>query len=262
MFYPHYSLRFAEATRITLSLISLWGRVGLAGIFAALFALPLLAQNGAPVSGASASRAAARAMRPPVLFERNDGQADERALYVAHGLGYSLFLTREGAAMVLHAPRKDADGSTRTSDYAARLSFIGANPHAEVAGIAELPGNSNYFSGSNPGLWKTGIPRFSRVLYRDIYPGVDLVFYAHDGQLEFDFNVAPGANPDVIRLESAGRADLADARRRNSPPSWQPRSDDAEKAEGLPAGRASRSPCDPGGVLGAERRSDLPLGQV
>ena len=191
-------------TRITLSLSSLCRRVGLAGIFAALFALPLLAQNEAPVSGASASPAAARAMRAPVLFERNDGQADARALYVAHGLGYSLFLTRDGAAMVLHAPRKGADGSTRTSDYAARLSFIGANPHAEVAGINALPGKSNYFSGSNPALWKTGIPQFSRVLYRDIYPGVDLVFYAHDGQLEFDFNIAPGANPHVIRLESAG----------------------------------------------------------
>jgi hypothetical protein len=191
-------------TRITVTPISVWRRVGLAGIFAALFALPLLAQNGAPVSGASPSRAAARAMRAPVLFERNDGQDDERALYVAHGLGYSLFLTRDGAAMVLHAPSKEADGSTRTRDYAARLSFIGANPHAEVAGIDELPGKSNYFSGSNPALWKTGIPQFSRVLYRDIYPGVDLVFYAHDGHLEFDFNVAPGANPDVIRLEAAG----------------------------------------------------------
>lgn len=206
MYCQRESLRFVEIkmTRIKLSLIPFWRRVGLAGIFAALFVLPLLAQNGAPVSGAPASPAAARAMRAPVLFERNDGQADERALYVAHGLGYSLFLTRDGAAMVLHAPRKGADVSTRTSDYAARLSFVGANLHAEVEGIDELPGKSNYFSGSNPALWKTGIPQFSRVLYRDIYPGVDLVFYAHDGQLEFDFNVAPGANPDVIRLEAAG----------------------------------------------------------
>jgi hypothetical protein len=201
-------------------------------------------------------------MRAPIFFERNDGQVDERALYVAHGLGYSLFLTRGGATVVLDAPQKDGNGSPGARGYAARLNFIRANPHAEVAAINELPGKSNYFSGSVPKLWKTRVPQFGRVLYRDIYPGIDVVFYARDGQLEFDFNIAPGANPDVIRLKSAGRADLADARRGGYHPSRQPRSDDAEKAECLPARRASGTSSDPVGVFGAERRTGLPLWPV
>ena len=228
-------------TRITLSLSSLCRRVGLAGIFAALFALPLLAQNEAPVSGASASPAAARAMRAPVLFERNDGQADARALYVAHGLGYSLFLTRDGAAMVLHAPRKGADGSTRTSDYAARLSFIGANPHAEVAGINALPGKSNYFSdqilryGKRASLNSRAfcMRRLSRRRPCFLCPR-----WAAGIRLQYRSRRKSPRHP----LGVSGCTDLADARRQSRRPSWQPRSDDAEKAECLPARRAIAEP--------------------
>ena len=85
-----------------------------------------------------------------------------------------------------------------------RLSILGADPGTEIAGIDEQPGKSNYFSGADPKLWRTGIPHFGRVQYRHVYPGIDLVFYAKDGQLEYDFVVAPHANARLIRMKVDG----------------------------------------------------------
>jgi hypothetical protein len=122
----------------------------------------------------------------PLFFEPNRGQADTRVLFLARGDGFSLFLT---------AGRMVASGA----GAAVGLRLAGANPRARVEGLEPLPGRSNYFLGS--GGWRTGIPQYAQVRYRDLYPGVSLVFYGNRRQLEFDFRVAPGADPGAIRLE-------------------------------------------------------------
>jgi len=86
-----------------------------------------------------------------------------------------------------------------------RLQLLGANSQPKVSGFEELPGRSNYFIGNDPKKWRTNIPTYARVRYAGVYPGVDLVYYGNqDGQLEYDFVVAPGADPNHIKLSFAG----------------------------------------------------------
>jgi len=85
------------------------------------------------------------------------------------------------------------------------MKLIGANASAAVTGADELPGKSNYFIGNDPKKWRTNVPNFAKVKYQDVYPGVDLVYYGNQGgQLEYDFVVAPGADPTAIRLALSG----------------------------------------------------------
>src|SRR5262249_53111462 len=85
-----------------------------------------------------------------------------------------------------------------------RLGLVGANPAASVSGLDQLPGVSNYFIGNDPGKWLRDIPTYSRVEYQNVYPGINLVYYGNQGQLEYDFVLGPGANPGGIRLSVQG----------------------------------------------------------
>ena len=73
-----------------------------------------------------------------------------------------------------------------------RIKLIGANPQPELVGLEELPGKVNYFIGNDPKKWRTNISTFAKVKYKNVYPGIDLVYYGNQGQLEYDFIVAPG----------------------------------------------------------------------
>jgi len=84
-----------------------------------------------------------------------------------------------------------------------RLKLVGANPAAEVKGLEELPGKSNYFIGNDPKKWRTNVSNYAKVKYKEIYQGVDLVYYGNQRQLECDFVVAPGADPNQIKLSVA-----------------------------------------------------------
>jgi hypothetical protein len=90
---------------------------------------------------------------------------------------------------------------------------LGANPRPRVRGEEELPGRVNYLIGQDPNGWRTDIPTYARVRHEEVYPGVDLVYYGNQRQLEYDFVVAPGADPDRISLgiEGAERAELDSA---------------------------------------------------
>ena len=89
-----------------------------------------------------------------------------------------------------------------------RMKLVGANRTAKVTGLDELPGKANYFIGNDPKKWRTDVPTYAKVQYRDVYPGIDLVFHGKDsgfrsqdsGELEYDFVVAPGADPNAIEL--------------------------------------------------------------
>jgi len=136
----------------------------------------------------------------PLRFERNDGQTDARVKFISRGNGYTLFLTPSEA--VLASARAGKKGVLR-------VRMVGANPHARIEGIDQLAGRSNYFIGNDPNKWRTNIPSYSKVRYGNVYPGVDLVYYgARQRQLEYDFIVAPGANPATIKLRFEGSTQL------------------------------------------------------
>jgi len=86
------------------------------------------------------------------------------------------------------------------------MKLAGANPAARVEGLDLLGSQTNYFLGDSPG-WRQGVRNYGRVRIAEAYPGIDLVFYGTEGSLEFDFDVAPGADPRAIRLEIAGAAE-------------------------------------------------------
>ena len=91
------------------------------------------------------------------------------------------------------------------------MSLIGANPKANAVGLAPQPGVVSYFIGNDPKKWRSGIPTYGKVEYPQIYPGVDLVFYGNQRQLEYDFVVAPGADPSRIAWRIDGARASVDA---------------------------------------------------
>ncbi|HEU4594438.1 MAG TPA: FG-GAP-like repeat-containing protein [Pyrinomonadaceae bacterium] len=165
--------------------------------------------------------------RLPLSFEANEGQTDPEVKFLARGDGYKLFLTGNGAVIQLRKtergsrkeegvasslksgdPRtRERDGqSAKTAPQASvlRMSLVGANERARVEAEGALAGKSNYLIGSDPSKWRTNVPHFSRVRYDEVYPGVGLVFYGNRRRLEYDFHVAPGADPNTIRLAFSG----------------------------------------------------------
>ena len=81
------------------------------------------------------------------------------------------------------------------------MKLVGANRAANVTALEELPGKSNYFIGNDPKKWRTDVPTYGKVKYQGVYPGIDLVYYGNQRQLEYDFVVAPGADPKAIALK-------------------------------------------------------------
>jgi Domain of unknown function DUF11/Beta-propeller repeat len=133
----------------------------------------------------------------PLSFEPNQGQTDPQVKFLARGAGYGVFLTSDQAVLTLRSRSK--------SSSVVRMQLAGANPAAAAIGNSPLSGKSNYFIGNDPAKWRHGIPQFARVRYQGVYPGVDLVYYGNQGQLEYDFEVAPGADPGQIAFRFQGQ---------------------------------------------------------
>ena len=175
--------------------------------------------SAAPLAISPAART--RAMQTysglPMSFEVNAGQTDPRVKFLAHAPGYSLFLTNEEAVLSLSEP-SPARKPIRTGDpsdvrnapqpprvsHAVQVKFLRGSEAAVVAGSHELPSKSNYFIGNDPKNWHTNVPNYSAVKYNGIYPGVDAVFHGDNQRFEFDFDIAPGADPRSIALEVDG----------------------------------------------------------
>ncbi len=137
----------------------------------------------------------------PLSFQINEGQTSPQVEYLSQGSGYSLFLTPTESMLSLQAP---ATNSGTSESVALSSSFVGANPQPTVVGLDPLGGTSNYFAGSNPSGWHTGIANYGEVEYQNLYKGVDLVFYGNQQQLEYDYIVSPGTDPGIITMAIAG----------------------------------------------------------
>ncbi len=139
----------------------------------------------------------------PLMFEPNQGQTDSRVRFIARGSGYGLFLTDQDAVLSLRHSGRVADQKNPPPSVV-RMKLAGSNPKPFVAGADALPGKSNYLIGNDAAQWRRNIPQFARVRYSQVYPGVDLVYYGKQGQLEYDFQIAPGADPANIQLSFEG----------------------------------------------------------
>src|SRR5439155_1717649 len=155
----------------------------------------------------------------PRYFEANRGQIDQEIKFLSRGRGHVLFLTPTEAVLVLakveprekseqRAPRRKADDRGKATRSVIRLGFVGANREPDLEGQEELPGKANYFIGNDPKKWRTNVPTYAKVQYRDLYHGIDLIYYGNQRQLEYDFVVSPGADPDLIRLACEGAKEI------------------------------------------------------
>ena len=135
-------------------------------------------------------QARAAMARLPLRFEENRGQWDASVRFTARSAGADLQLTARGPAFLV--------GSSRVE-----IALVHASPSPVIEPLDQLPATTNYMVGARS-QWHTGIANYSRVRYHSVYPGIDVVYYGNQNQLEYDFVLAPGANPDAIRLHFRG----------------------------------------------------------
>lgn len=151
----------------------------------------------------------------PLSFEPNRGQTDSRVKFLSRAGHRTLWLTNEEAVLAVGRPsrpsRNGALAEGAPADQAAsavlRMKFLGANSSVAIAGEDQQVATANYFIG-NPEQWRTKIPVYSRVRYSSLYPGIDLVFYGNNRELEYDMVVAAGADPGQIKLAVAGADEI------------------------------------------------------
>jgi hypothetical protein len=150
----------------------------------------------------------------PLSFEKNLGQYGAGAAFVSRGPTYHLSLSPTEVHVTL-PQALTAPGSDRAVPHLARtggtvayrrlvIELLGANPEARMLGEGEISGSANYFIGNDPAKWLTGVPTYDRVRIPEVYPGIHLLHYGNQHHLEYDFEIAPGASPDVIALRFSG----------------------------------------------------------
>lgn len=136
----------------------------------------------------------------PMQFEeRRNGDAASSA-FVARGPGYSVVLQPTSASLLLHHP----DSSAKTPPDQVQMRLANANPTSPMFAEQPLKGYVNYMSGPDRSQWRLGIPTFARTRVHNVYAGIDLVYYGTQRQLEYDFLVAPHADPAQIRISLQG----------------------------------------------------------
>ena len=160
---------------------------------AALLVLPLVSAAAAGPPPMPARQAGTRPPLP-VVFEANRGQAGPEVKFLARGGRHALFLTPAEALL-----------ADRRTGQTVRVRLKGTQPDVALTGLDPLPGRIHYIRGRDPRRWRTGVPTYGRVAYRQAYPGIDAVYkIAAGSRFEQEFMVGPGAEPARIRLEFEG----------------------------------------------------------
>jgi len=188
----------------------LWGLISVSGAGTGAHSHP-----GSTATKAKAERAYGKL---PLRFEANRGQTDAQVKFISRGAGYTLFLTPQESVLSLRKPDGDRSrgpgahgrsASVPASSATLRMRLAGANPHPQIDGLTRLPGQTNYLTGRDPHAWHTGVSSYASALSRSVYPGVDLLYHGKQGQLEYDFRVAPGADPNRIALTFSGARSMS-----------------------------------------------------
>ena len=154
----------------------------------------------------------------PLAFTVNEGQAPSSIRFTARGSGCGMafsssgttfLLSRETAGSVARRAAKKSvvfeDDPTKDQpeyeSFALNLSFIGANENTEIQGEDRLSWNNNYFIGNDPSQWRTDVPNYKKIRFKEVYSGIDLVYYGNQKRVKYDFVVKPGEDPEQILLK-------------------------------------------------------------
>jgi len=177
---------------------------------------PVLAATGLPPISLSTARGAnpSPAARAQMLassqgvalgFEANNRQTDAQVKFLSRGRNYTLFLTSHEAVFALQpsVTEPQPQPTSLRSPAVVRLQLLNANPTPVVEPDELLPGQVNYYLGNDPAHWRLNVSRYGKIHYRDVYPGIDVIYHSTQGQLEYDLRVAAKADPRQIRLAFA-----------------------------------------------------------
>ena len=153
-------------------------------------------------------------------FEINQGQMDPQVKFLSRGKGYNIFLTATETVLVLTKSVSDSEKTTPSSrieerdsqsnreDTVLRMTLVKANQSAQFVGLDSVKHKSSYFVGRDSTKWIADVTNYGKVKREDVYPGIDMVYYGRQRDLEYDFIVAPGADPGAIRLSFEGAKEL------------------------------------------------------
>jgi uncharacterized repeat protein (TIGR01451 family) len=195
-------------------------------------AIPVLPTQKPSVDHATKREMAEAVAKIPMSFGANHGQTDKQVQFLSRGAAYTLFLTHDSAVLALPIPAtkptetKPEPSTARVLPYVGAntrfdspnqrayrgeevltMRVVGANQQARVEGVDKQVARTNYFIGNDPSQWHKDVPNYEKVRYAGIYPGIDLLYYGKQKQLEYDFVVNPGADAGAIALTFAGGAD-------------------------------------------------------
>lgn len=143
----------------------------------------------------------------PLGFEPNRGQAGNQVRFLSRGPGYSYLLFDRELVFQFQSggsPGESKPPGTVGGISALRMRLVNGKSRPAIHGEDRLRSKSHYLRGTDPRQWQVNVPAFSRVRYRQVYPGVDLIFYGNGQRLEFDFWLDSGVDPAAIRLHFEG----------------------------------------------------------
>ncbi|MBF0338966.1 MAG: SBBP repeat-containing protein, partial [Nitrospirae bacterium] len=186
-------------------------------IHAAATTIPATGDAGDAAGGVKAAddKAISSAyMKLPLYFIENDGQVDKRVRFYEKGASHATWFTKDGVYVSLTKGETSKQQSARglppekhsrgVRQETVKLSFKGANPNVEIVPEDMQDGRVNYFIGNDSAKWKTDVPTYRSILYRNVYDGIDVRFYGNNSQLEYDIIVSPGSSPDVVKMSYEG----------------------------------------------------------
>ncbi|EDP75942.1 SBBP repeat-containing protein [Hydrogenivirga sp. 128-5-R1-1] len=136
----------------------------------------------------------------PLHFIENRGQLDKRVKFYERGTAHSTYFTEEGVYVVLHGRNREPEVLS--------IKPLGGNPEPHITAEGKLSGRVNYLKGSDPEKWKRDIPTYAKVRYKEVYEGIDVVFYGNQRRLEYDVVVKPGADLKAVRFSYEGVKEL------------------------------------------------------
>ena len=182
-------------------------------------AIPLAAQQSVAVQPTQSARVSTKFGMPPLTFEANRGQTSSQVDFLSRGKGYTAYLTAGGMVLSLRPNQPvpvrpsgnvaAANQSQKTAKTTLQFKLVGAAQNPAAIGEDPLPGRVNYFIGRDPAKWHTNVPTYARVRYKNVYPGIDLLYYGNHRQLEYDFAISPGADPRRIQFAITGANQIA-----------------------------------------------------
>jgi hypothetical protein len=198
------------------------GLSALTAIFVFLFFVSFLAVSGAAIPGKAEKESLLEAYgKLPLYFVENKGQLDSKVRFYVKTSGQTLYFTDEGIVFDLFRREKDTekvmDGAenghqtsgVKTERLVFNLAFENAQQAISIEGLGRRGARINYFVGNDKNKWKTGSPTFKGVVYKGVYVGIDLKVYGNGKDIEYEFIVTPGGNPDDILLTYNGIEGLA-----------------------------------------------------